>query len=162
MTLRDEFPVKYYWGCYCNDEELMRKDFNEFGSNYFDGENSCCSNCWTGPADDYGIIFYVDEDFNYLSAAVCIAFGGPNIWVDGHSGKEEYYNWGEYRENELDKEWIVEFNEHFFGHYITYLEGCSHSLTIKLDMIGGCPECISTAESCRIVREDGTTYSMRD
>ena len=49
---------------------------------------------WLNDALD--IQFIIDRDRTFRSARVCVAFGGPTIWVDFSRGVVELWHWGEY------------------------------------------------------------------
>lgn len=47
-------------------------------------------------SDALDIEYIVSGDGTFKSARVCVAFGGPTIWVDFSRGQVELWWWGEY------------------------------------------------------------------
>ena len=46
--------------------------------------------------DALDIEYIINSDGSFKSARVCVAFGGPTIWVDVSRGQVELWWWGEY------------------------------------------------------------------
>lgn len=44
--------------------------------------------------DDLGHDYVVDSDKEYKHVIVCVAYGGPNIYIDTSTGNVELYWWG--------------------------------------------------------------------
>lgn len=51
--------------------------------------------------DCLDITYYVDADKQYEGARICIAYGGPSIYIDTYEGKVKLYWWNEYAEADL-------------------------------------------------------------
>lgn len=47
-------------------------------------------------SDVLDIEYIINSDGSFKSARVCVAFGGPTIWVDFSRGQVELWWWGEY------------------------------------------------------------------
>lgn len=56
--------------------------------------------------NNYGIWYTVNEKKEYVHGRICIAFGGPNVYIDTDDGKVKLYWWADYAEAYLSKEAI--------------------------------------------------------
>ena len=112
--------------------EVAKEEYIEcMGSDKADYFGDECLKCIGFNADShYGTVYYVDEDINYIAASVCVAMGGPNIWINGYTGTEEFFWYADYRRKTLDKDYARELNDIFFDEYLGILStiDCGHEL----------------------------------
>lgn len=55
-------------------------------------------------SDVLDIEYIIHADGSFKSARVCVAFGGPTIWVDFSRGRVELWWWGEYAVAHFDED----------------------------------------------------------
>ena len=80
---------------YCGERELRRMKIGD----YFD--------------ENLGVDFTINDQLEYRGARVCIAWGGPGIWIDTMTEKVELHWWGDDAETFLEKETVEAIDDHF-------------------------------------------------
>lgn len=48
--------------------------------------------------ENYGVWYTVNWDKEYCHGKICIAWGGPNVYIDTNDGKVKLYWWSDYAE----------------------------------------------------------------
>ena len=76
-------------------DELTEEEQEEYENTKDEGEDARIHavSMWEYFSDNYGVWYLVDEHKDLLHGRICIAFGGPNVYVDTDSGRVELYWW---------------------------------------------------------------------
>lgn len=73
--------------------------------------------------DNLGVDFTVDQRLGYRGCRICVAWGGPGIWVDTMTSKVDLRWWGDNAEVMLSNDAVDAIDEHFEEEWETIL-GC--------------------------------------
>ena len=109
-----------YWYCQNCDTEYLKTD----SRCRFDEDDGIflCPNCgeelYEESIGDYfnevfGVELTITDSLEYRGCRVCIAWGGPGIWIDTMTEKVELKWWGDDAETFLSHETVKEIDEHF-------------------------------------------------
>ena len=60
-----------------------------------------------------GVDYLVNQDKEYLHCSACVAYGGPNIYVNTYDGEVQLYWWGSNAKANLSEEAIRAVDDFF-------------------------------------------------